>query len=247
MRKIAISLTTALLISSSNLNAGIPVVDGAANTLAQLQLTNMITEYAQTAIRYAEQLNTWKQETIDRAKEYYAKTGIKDSIQTIEDVYDTYNELSSDIMDVVDTVNSLGNLDFSNEAIGMAKKVFGSEICNDINPLISYELKMQCYRAYAGSFETLRILNRQTNETAKDIEKLNELAFKLKKSQDIKESADIANAIEITKARIEKKKEYTEQALAMIKEQERVEQKKYEQAMLREQFNEKLKLDFKVN
>ncbi|MBR6611546.1 MAG: hypothetical protein IKK93_04800 [Campylobacter sp.] len=72
----------------------------------------------------------------------------------------------------------------------MAKKVFGSEICNDINPLISYELKMQCYRAYAGSFETLRILNRQTHETAKDIEKLNELAFKLKKSQDIKESAD---------------------------------------------------------
>ena len=52
---------------------------------------------------------------------------------------------------------------------------------------------------------------------------------------------------EETKARIEKKKEYTEQALAMIKEQERVEQKKYEQAMLREQFNEKLKLDFKVN
>ncbi|MBR6611547.1 MAG: hypothetical protein IKK93_04805 [Campylobacter sp.] len=104
MRKIAISLTTALLISSSNVNAGIPVVDGVANTLAQLQLTNMITEYAQTAIRYAEQLNTWKQETIDRAKEYYAKTGIKDSIQTIEDVYDTYNELSSDIMDVVDTV-----------------------------------------------------------------------------------------------------------------------------------------------
>ncbi|MBR2148539.1 MAG: hypothetical protein IJ965_03800, partial [Campylobacter sp.] len=84
-------------------------------------------------------------------------------------------------------------------------------------------------------------------ETAKDIEKLNELAFKLKKSQDIKESADIANAIEITKARIEKKKEYTEQALAMIKEQERVEQKKYEQAMLREQFNEKLKLDFRIN
>lgn len=247
MRKIAISLTTAIMVSTSNLNAGIPVIDGAANALAQLQLTTTIKEYAEEAIRYAQQLNTWKQETIDRAKEYYAKTGIKDSVQAIEDIYDTYNELSSDIMSIINAVNSLGNFNFSNEAISMAKEVFGSDICNDANPFISYELKMQCYRAYSGSFETLRILNRQSIEIDKDIDKLNELAAKLKKSQDIKESADIANAIEITKARIEKKKEYTEQALAMIKEQERIEQKKYEQAMLKEQFNEKLKLNFKVN
>ena len=129
MRKIAISLTTAIMVSTSNLNAGIPVIDGAANALAQLQLTTTIKEYAEEAIRYAQQLNTWKQETIDRAKEYYAKTGIKDSVQTIEDIYDTYNELSSDIMSIINAVNSLGNFNFSNEAISMAKEVFGSDIC----------------------------------------------------------------------------------------------------------------------
>ena len=235
MRKIAISLATAIMVSTSNLNAGIPVVDGVANSLAQLQLTNMITEYAQTAIRYAEQLNTWKQEAIDRAREYYSKTGIKDAVKNFENAYNLYQDISGEIVDIVETAQSFGKLEFSEEAIGMAKEVFGSDTCKAgklADKVSDEKLQYQCLKAHAGTFERIRILTASVKDIEKDIEELNKLGSKLKNSTDIKETADIANAIKVTQGRIQEKQKYTKISLDLITENEKIEKERFEKAKL---------------
>lgn len=231
MRKIAISLATAIMVSTSNLNAGIPVIDGAANALAQLQLTTTIKEYAEEAIRYTEQLNTWKQETIDRAKEYYAKTGIKDAVKNFEDAYNLYQDISDEIVDIVETAQSFGKLEFSEEAIGIAKEVFGSDTCKAgklADKVSDEKLQYQCLKAHAGTFERIRILSASAKDIEKDINELNKLSQKLKNSTDIKETTDIANAIKVTQGRIQEKQKYTKIGLDLITENEKIEKEKYE-------------------
>lgn len=224
---LSVGLACSLFYSSANAS-GIPTFDGAA--MAQW-IQSALTE----ATRWAEQLKTWKDETVDRAKDYYAKTGIKDAVKGFEDAYDLYQDISSEITDIVETAKSFGRLEFSEEAIGMAKEVFGSDTCKagKLADKVSDEnLQYQCLKAHAGTFERIRILTASVKDIEKDIEELNRLSQKLKNSTDIKETADIANAIKVTQGRIEEKQKYTKISLDLITENEKIEKERFEKAKL---------------
>jgi type IV secretion system protein VirB5 len=200
MKKIVLSA----LITMSLLNAtGIPVVDAVANAQAIAQNIKTVAEYAEQAKRWVNTAKHFQDQLKAYNDQLISQTGIRDSVSFIQDI-NAFNDFaksySKDFLSLDnDSINQNG-------LIGTKIKELGNK----------YNLYNECQGSHLDSDEK-RICENKTNRRFKEIAtyqvyssnmedvqgNLEKLTRKLATSQDIKESQDINNAIQLQVAQLE--------------------------------------------
>lgn len=203
----------AVLATSSVMGSGIPVVDGALNSQVMTQNFKQIAEWIKEAKRWVDTTKHYTSQLNAYAEELATKTGIRDITSVLEDVREIYGSG----MELYDTVNSLNKNDLKdigkNKLNTIAKDLMIETLGANPCEKVSKDLVAICEEDNMANFkETIFFANagESINEATKNIEKL---IKKLEKSKDIKESADINNAINSQIALIETQKAQIDMAM----------------------------------
>ncbi len=200
MKKYLISavLSTQLLFSS-----GIPTVDVLAIGQSLGQNIKEIAEWAEYAERWSETASHYSNQLTAYENELLSKTGIRDSVGFVKDLNrlqqhaKTYGDDYLDLTKAMTNPSSnIGNLARSlytkynifNECENQIYKDWEKEACKN---------KLQ---REVQQIATVQESNKLVNKTAENLE---DLSKKISNTQDIKESQDIANAINMELANLQ--------------------------------------------
>lgn len=188
--------------------SGIPVVDTAANTQIMQQNIKQVLEWAKEAKRWTDTALHYKNQLDAYAKELAAQSGIRDSVSFLEDVKDIYNEAKSigkNISEIRDFVSNGANIkdSLTGKAKDLMNKYFDYDRCNRF---ASGSDQNTCYQKQAAIVENIAFLQERSEAISDYTKDLNKLAKKLKNSKDVKESADIGNAIQLKVALLQAEK-----------------------------------------
>lgn len=232
MKKYLISavLNTQLLFSS-----GIPTVDVLAIAQSLGQNIKEIAEWAEYAERWSETASHYSNQLTAYEKELVSKTGIRDSIQFMKDLerLKKYSESYGD--DYLDLAKAMANPKsrVGNQARNLFEKYNVFDRCE--NQIYKDWEKENCKMKLQREVTQIATVQESNIMVAKTAENLEALTKKAANTQDIKDSQDIANAINIEMAQLQvvsmKMDMLEKQNVAQEKAEE--EQKKRKQAMLR--------------
>ena len=200
MKKYLISavLSTQLLFSS-----GIPTVDVLAIAQSLGQNIKEIAEWAEYAERWSETASHYSNQLTAYEKELVSKTGIRDSVQFMKDLdrLKKYSESYGD--DYLDLAKAMANPKsrVGNQARNLFEKYNVFDRCeNQIYKDWEKEnCKMKLQREVT-QIATVQETKKMVDTSAENLEKLSK---KVSNSQDIKESQDIANAINMEMAQMQ--------------------------------------------
>jgi len=201
MKKIFISI---LLSSSLLFSSGIPTADIASIIQRAVQNIKTIEEYKQMATRWKHTITQYKNELKAYENELASKTGTRDSVKFLKDLQrakdyaDTFGEdfLSLDI-----TQDSKSKLAKLKKALYEKYQIF--DRCKEI-PLLEWQ-KDACMKEVDRNVKELTTIKAYNEEFQKDNEALEELSKRAANSQDMKESQDIANAINLKMIEIQRR------------------------------------------
>lgn len=232
MKKYLISavLSTQLLFSS-----GIPTVDVLAIAQSLGQNIKEIAEWAEYAERWSETASHYSNQLTAYEKELVSKTGIRDSIQFMKDLerLKKYSESYGD--DYLDLAKAMANPKsrVGNQARNLFEKYNVFDRCE--NQIYKDWEKENCKMKLQREVTQIATVQESNMMVSKTAENLEALTKKAANTQDIKDSQDIANAINIEMAQLQvvsmKMDMLEKQNVAQEKAEE--EQKKRKQAMLR--------------
>ena len=232
MKKYLISavLSTQLLFSS-----GIPTVDVLAIAQSLGQNIKEIAEWAEYAERWSETASHYSNQLTAYEKELVSKTGIRDSVQFMKDLdgLKKYSESYGD--DYLDLAKAMANPKsrVGNQARNLFEKYNVFDRCE--NQIYKDWEKENCKMKLQREVTQIATVQESNMMVAKTAENLEALTKKAANTQDIKDSQDIANAINIEMAQLQvvsmKMDMLEKQNVAQEKAEE--EQKKRKQAMLR--------------
>lgn len=231
MKKYLISavLSTQLLFSS-----GIPTVDVLAIAQSLGQNIKEIAEWAEYAERWSETASHYSNQLTAYEKELVSKTGIRDSVQFMKDLdrLKKYSESYGD--DYLDLAKAMANPKsrVGNQARNLFEKYNVFDRCE--NQIYKDWEKENCKMKLQREVTQIATVQESNMMVAKTAENLEALTKKAANTQDIKDSQDIANAINIEMAQLQvvsmKMDMLEKQNVAQEKVEE--EQKKRKQAML---------------
>lgn len=232
MKKYLISavLSTQLLFSS-----GIPTVDVLAIAQSLGQNIKEIAEWAEYAERWSETASHYSNQLTAYEKELVSKTGIRDSVQFMKDLdrLKKYSESYGD--DYLDLAKAMANPKsrVGNQARNLFEKYNVFDRCE--NQIYKDWEKENCKMKLQREVTQIATVQESNMMVSKTAENLEALTKKAANTQDIKDSQDIANAINIEMAQLQvvsmKMDMLEKQNVAQEKAEE--EQKKRKQAMLR--------------
>ena len=199
MKKIVLST----MICISLYAGGIPVVDVVSNAQALAQNMKTIAEYAEQANRWKETLEQYKKQVQNFEDELIAKTGLRSSVQFVQDVNDFYEfskNYKEDFMKLgTDLLNPSSII--SIKAKSLYDKYNLANNCE--SDLLSPKEKEICVNKIGKNVKEIAVyeqFNKQIDTIGTNVANLSQ---KLASSNDIKESADIGNAIGIQMAQLE--------------------------------------------
>ena len=200
MKKYLISavLSTQLLFSS-----GIPTVDVLAIAQSLGQNIKEIAEWAEYAERWSETASHYSNQLTAYEKELVSKTGIRDSVQFMKDLdrLKKYSESYGD--DYLDLAKAMANPKsrVGNQARNLFEKYNVFDRCeNQIYKDWEKEnCKMKLQREVT-QIATVQETKKMVDTSAENLEKLSK---RVSSSQDIKDSQDIANAINMEMAQMQ--------------------------------------------
>ena len=200
MKKYLISavLSTQLLFSS-----GIPTVDVLAIAQSLGQNIKEIAEWAEYAERWSETASHYSNQLTAYEKELVSKTGIRDSVQFMKDLdrLKKYSESYGD--DYLDLAKAMANPKsrVGNQARNLFEKYNVFDRCeNQIYKDWEKEnCKMKLQREVT-QIATVQETKKMVDTSAENLEKLSQ---RVSSSQDIKDSQDIANAINMEMAQMQ--------------------------------------------
>ena len=194
MKKYLIS--TALSINSM-FASGIPVVDVISNTQALTQNIKEIAEWATVAERWLDTTKHYSSQLTAYENELLSKTGIRDSVSFVKDLnkLQEYSKVYGD--DYLELGVALTN---KNSVIGRkANQLFDKyNIFDECKNEIYKDWKKEaCQNKLTREVETIATVQETKKIVDKSSQNLENLSKKVSNTQDIKESQDIANAINI--------------------------------------------------
>ena len=200
MKKYLLSavLSTQLLFSS-----GIPTVDVLAIAQSLGQNIKEIAEWAEYAERWSETASHYSNQLTAYEKELVSKTGIRDSVQFMKDLdrLKKYSESYGD--DYLDLAKAMANPKsrVGNQARNLFEKYNVFDRCeNQIYKDWEKEnCKMKLQREVT-QIATVQETKKMVDTSAENLEKLSK---RVSSSQDIKDSQDIANAINMEMAQMQ--------------------------------------------
>ena len=232
MKKYLISavLSTQLLFSS-----GIPTVDVLAIAQSLGQNIKEIAEWAEYAERWSETASHYSNQLTAYENELMSKTGIRDSVGFVKDLkrLQQYSKVYGD--DYLDLAKAMANpsSNIGNLSRSLFQKYNVFDRCE--NQIYKDWEKENCKMKLQREVTQIATVQESNIMVAKTAENLEALTKKAANTQDIKDSQDIANAINIEMAQLQvvsmKMDMLEKQNVAQEKAEE--EQKKRKQAMLR--------------
>ena len=232
MKKYLISavLSTQLLFSS-----GIPTVDVLAIAQTLAQNIKEIAEWKETAERWSDTASHYSSQLTAYENELMSKTGIRDSVGFVKDLnrLQQYAKVYGD--DYLDLAKAMANpsSNIGNLSRSLFQKYNVFDRCE--NQIYKDWEKENCKMKLQREVTQIATVQESNIMVAKTAENLEALTKKAANTQDIKDSQDIANAINIEMAQLQvvsmKMDMLEKQNIAQEKAEE--EQKKRKQAMLR--------------
>ena len=232
MKKYLISavLSTQLLFSS-----GIPTVDVLAIAQSLGQNIKEIAEWAEYAERWSETASHYSNQLTAYENELMSKTGIRDSVGFVKDLnrLQQYAKVYGD--DYLDLAKAMANpsSNIGNLSRSLFQKYNVFDRCE--NQIYKDWEKENCKMKLQREVTQIATVQESNIMVAKTAENLEALTKKAANTQDIKDSQDIANAINIEMAQLQvvsmKMDMLEKQNVAQEKAEE--EQKKRKQEMLR--------------
>ena len=196
-------LISAILSTNLMLAGGIPVIDGAAISQSLAQNIKEIKEWAEEAKRWGETASHYSNQLTAYEKELVSKTGIRDSVQFMKDLdrLKKYSESYGD--DYLDLAKAMANPKsrVGNQARNLFEKYNVFDRCeNQIYKDWEKEnCKMKLQREVT-QIATVQETKKMVDTSAENLEKLSQ---RVSSSQDIKDSQDIANAINMEMAQMQ--------------------------------------------
>lgn len=227
MKKIVLSVALYVTLATAS---GIPVVDAAANAQALQHNIQTVAEWAKEAQRWSDTVSHYREQIDAYQQQIMAATQIRDSVQFVQDIQE-FQRFANYYKEDLLTLDPQSILNASGAIGGRAKALFDKynlfDDCN-VNYFVEAE-KNICQNKMMHRVKEL-VAYEQYNNTLEHIgANLNTLASKLVASQDIKESADINNAIQLQIAQLELAKRRAELISAQTITLEGIEQKQNEQ------------------
>lgn len=190
-------LISAILSTNVAFASGIPTVDVAAIVQALTQNIKEVQEWATQAQRWSETTTQYKNELTAYQDELMSKTGVRDSVQFLKDLQQLKKYADAYGEDYLDLANNISN---PNSRVGNAAKALFEKYniydrCK--NDFFQDWEKKNCENTLAR--ETVQIATVQESEKLlnKTITELDDLGKKAANTKDIKESQDMANAINL--------------------------------------------------
>ena len=232
MKKYLLSavLSTQLLFSS-----GIPTVDVLDIAQSLAQNIKEIAEWKETAERWSDTASHYSSQLTAYENELMSKTGIRDSVGFVKDLnrLQQYAKVYGD--DYLDLAKAMANpsSNIGNLSRSLFQKYNVFDRCE--NQIYKDWEKENCKMKLQREVTQIATVQESNIMVAKTAENLEALTKKAANTQDIKDSQDIANAINIEMAQLQvvsmKMDMLEKQNIAQEKAEE--EQKKRKQAMLR--------------
>lgn len=197
------ALISIALSSSLMFGAGIPVIDAVANAQSLEQNIKTIQEWATEADRWANTVSHYNSQLTAYQNELLSKTGIRDSVNFVKDLnrLQQYSNIYGD--DYLDLTKALAN---KNSLVGnQARQLFDKYNVFDRceNDKFKDWEKQSCQNKLEREVTQIATVQQTQTILSESATNLELLGTRVSNSQDIKESQDIANAIELEKANIQ--------------------------------------------
>lgn len=236
MKKSIVTASLVLFTSFTNINAsGIPVVDVASISQDLAQNIKEIAEWKEYAERWSETASHYSSELTAYQNELMSKTGIRESVQFMKDLNRLNNYAKSYGDNYLDLAKAFAN---PSTVIGnYSRKLFEKYSIFDRceNELYKGWEKEACENKLKRDVTEIATIEESKNKTDEIFTNLDELSKKLSNTKDIKESQDIANAInvELTQLQIINMRldmlDKQNQAQARIEDEQRLQKRKEKQ------------------
>ena len=196
-------ILSSLFLSFSLGFAQIPVTDVASNAQQMLSHIETVATWAEEAKRWVESANHYKNQLSAYQDELLSKTGIRDSVNFLNDLnrLKEYSKMYGD--DYLQLGQAILN---KNSVIGNQARVLFDKYnvfdrCD--NKLYKEWQKEACEDTLIREVSTIATANATATLVGDSQKRLEELSKKVANSQDIKESQDLANAINIEIAQLQ--------------------------------------------
>lgn len=195
---LSITLSSTLLFS-----AGIPVIDAVSNAQALAQNIKTIAEWAKEAERWVDTTKHFSSQLTAYENELLSKTGIRDSVSFVKDLnkLQEYSKVYGD--DYLELGVALTN---KNSVIGRkANQLFDKYNIFDEckNEIYKDWEKEACQNKLTREVETIATVQETKKIVDKSSQNLEDLSKKISNTRDIKESSDVANAINMEIAQMQ--------------------------------------------
>ena len=204
MKKSIITASLLLFTSFTNLNgAGIPVIDSAALSQDITQNIKTIEEWAREAERWGETASHYTNQLKAYEDELLSKTGIRDSVQFMKDLNRLNNYAKSYGDDYLDLAKAFAN---PSTVIGnQSRKLFDKYNVFDRceNDIYKAWEKEACENKLKRDVTEIATIEESKNKTDEIFKNLDDLSKKLSNTEDIKESQDVQNAINVELAQLQ--------------------------------------------
>lgn len=196
-------LISTVLSTSLMFGAGIPVIDAAALSQGMTQNIKEIAEWAKEAERWSTTVTQYKDELQAYETELLSKTGIRDSVQFVKDLNKLQEYAKAYGDDYLDLAKAFAN---PNSRVGsQARNLFDKynifDNCN--NDYFQQWEKENCDNKLKRDVTQIATVQESNKMVEKSAKNLDDLSKKISNTQDIKESQDIANAINMEIAQLQ--------------------------------------------
>lgn len=200
MKKYLISV---VLSTNFMFSAGIPVIDAVSNAQALAQNIKTIAEWAKEAERWVDTTKHFSSQLTAYENELLSKTGIRDSVSFVKDLnkLQEYSKVYGD--DYLELGVALTN---KNSVIGRkANQLFDKYNVFDRceNELFTSWQKENCKSKLQREVTQIATVQETKKIVDKSSQNLEDLSKKISNTRDIKESSDVANAINMEIAQMQ--------------------------------------------
>ena len=184
--------------------AGIPVVDPAAAGQRQMSMLQTVQQWAKEAKQWTDTVSHYKNELKAYADQLASQTGIRDVQAFIGEAHSLYGEingLKSEFTPVIDLVSG-GKNALSANAKSLFEKYNLFDRCKNLR---QGEIT-SCEANIVSTVESMSFLDSFESNVNSKLKTIDKLAKRMAKSQDVKESQDLKNAMDVQLAALQSQK-----------------------------------------
>lgn len=184
--------------------SGIPVVDGAAASQRQISMLQTVQQWAKEAKQWTETVSHYKNELKAYADQLASQTGIRDVQAFIGEAHSLYGEingLKSEFTPVINLVSG-GKDALSANAKNLFEKYNLFDRCKSLR---QGEIT-SCEANIVSTVESMSFLDSFESNVNSKLKTIDKLAKRMTKSQDVKESQDLKNAMDVQLAALQSQK-----------------------------------------